>query len=131
EQRSGAGQGPAAARPRRPQAGRQGARQGVPPDPSRRAPAARWGAAAPGQSLMHPNPLFRVGDRALLEALIDEVGFGMVFAPTPHGPRVAHVPVVSTGDGAIRFHLARGNALTTHLAGTEALAVINGPDAYI
>jgi transcriptional regulator len=80
---------------------------------------------------MHPNPLFRSEDRALLEALIDEVGFGMVFAQTPHGPRVAHVPLVSTGDGALHFHLSRGNALAGHLAGTVALAVINGPDAYV
>ena len=80
---------------------------------------------------MHPNPLFRTEDRALLEALIDEIGFGQVFAQTPEGPRVAHVPLVSTGDGAIQFHLARGNALTSHIAGTTALAVLNGPDAYV
>lgn len=80
---------------------------------------------------MHPNPLFRVEDRDLLESLIGEVGFGMVFAQTPDGPRVAHVPLVSTGDGALQFHLARGNALTRHIAGSEALAVINGPDAYV
>ena len=80
---------------------------------------------------MHPNSLFRLEDRAVLEALIEEVGFGMVFAQTPDGPRVAHVPLVSTGSGAIHFHLARGNALTRHIAGTPALAVINGPDAYV
>lgn len=80
---------------------------------------------------MHPNPLFRLEDRSLLEALIDEVGFGMVFAQAPHGPRVAHVPLVSTGDGALHFHLSRGNALAQHIAGTVALAVINGPDAYV
>jgi transcriptional regulator len=80
---------------------------------------------------MHPNPLFRMEDRALLESLIEEVGFGMVFAQTPDGPRVAHVPLVSTGASAIHFHLARGNALTRHIAGSTALAVLNGPDAYV
>ncbi|MGZ3269465.1 MAG: FMN-binding negative transcriptional regulator [Croceibacterium sp.] len=80
---------------------------------------------------MHPNPLFRNDDRALLEALIEEVGFGMVFAQTGDGPRVAHTPIVSTGDGAVQFHLARGNALTRYLVGQEALVVINGPDAYV
>jgi transcriptional regulator len=55
----------------------------------------------------------------------------MVFAETPDGPRVAHVPLVSTGDGALHFHLARGNALTRHIAGRTALAVLNGPDAYV
>lgn len=80
---------------------------------------------------MHPNPLFRTEDRALLEALIDEVGFGMVFLPTPDGPRVGHTPILSTGDGAVRFHLARGNAMTKWLDGGQALVVVNGPDAYV
>ena len=80
---------------------------------------------------MHPNPAFRRDDRALHEALIDQVGFGMVFLTTPDGPRVAHTPLVSTGDGAVQFHLARANALTRHLPGATALAVVNGPDAYV
>jgi transcriptional regulator len=85
---------------------------------------------------MHPNPAFRSGlppaeERALLETRIDEIGFGMVFAATPEGPRVAHVPLLSTGDGALHFHLARANALTRHLNGMTALAVVNGPDAYV
>lgn len=80
---------------------------------------------------MHPNPLFRSEDRALLETLIEQVGFGMVFHTTPDGPRVAHVPLLSTGDGAVQFHLSRGNALTGHLDGASALVVVNGPDAYV
>lgn len=80
---------------------------------------------------MHPNPAFRHDDRALLEALIAEIGFGMVFAQTPDGPRVAHTALLSTGDGAVQFHLARGNGLTRWLAGETALVVVNGPDAYV
>lgn len=80
---------------------------------------------------MHPNSAFRTDDRALLEALITEIAFGMVFMTTPDGPRVAHVPLVYMGDGVVRFHLARGNALTRHLPGNSALVVINGPDGYI
>lgn len=80
---------------------------------------------------MHPNPLFRSEDRALFEALIEEIGFGMVFLTTPDGPRVAHTPLLSTGDGAVQFHLARGNALTRHLDGATALVTINGPDSYV
>ncbi len=80
---------------------------------------------------MHPNPLFRTDDRALMESLVEEIGFGMVFAQTPDGPRVAHTPLLSTGVGAVRFHLARGNALTRHLDGATALIVVNGPDAYV
>lgn len=80
---------------------------------------------------MHPNPAFRSDDRDLFEALIDEIGFGMVFGQTPDGPRVVHTPLLSTGDGAVQFHIARGNALTRHLDGMIALAVVNGPDAYV
>jgi transcriptional regulator len=80
---------------------------------------------------MHPNPLFRSEDRALFEALIDEIGFGMVFLTTPDGPRVAHTPLLSTGDGAVQFHLARGNGITRWLDGATALVTVNGPDAYI
>ena len=80
---------------------------------------------------MHPNPLFRSEDRALMESLIDEIGFGMVFATTPDGPRVAHTPLLSTSDGAVHFHLSRGNALTRWLDGETALVTVNGPDAYV
>lgn len=80
---------------------------------------------------MHPNPLYRTDDRALCESLIAEIGFGMVFAQTPDGPRVAHTPLLTTGDGAVQFHLARGNALTRYLDGSTALIVVNGPDAYV
>lgn len=80
---------------------------------------------------MHPNLAFRHADRGLLETMIEEIGFGMVFAGTPDGPRVAHVPLLWRGDGAVQFHLARGNALTRHLDGMTVLALINGPDGYV
>ncbi|GAA4643147.1 FMN-binding negative transcriptional regulator [Pontixanthobacter gangjinensis] len=80
---------------------------------------------------MHPNSAYRSGDRALQETLIDQVGIGMVFAQTSDGPRVAHTPLLSTGDGAVQFHLSRGNALAKHLIGQTALLVVNGPDAYV
>lgn len=80
---------------------------------------------------MHPNPAFRTRDRGAMERLIAEVGFAMIFGTTPEGPRVAHTPLVSTGTGAVRFHLARGNMLTRHLEGQTVLAVVNGPDAYV
>lgn len=80
---------------------------------------------------MHPNAAFRHDDRELLEALIDEIGFGMVFATTPDGPRVVHTPLLYTGDGAVQFHVARGNALAKYLDGMTALALVNGPDGYV
>ncbi len=80
---------------------------------------------------MHPNPAFRGDDRALLETLIDQVGFGMVFAATPDGPRVVHTPLIQVGPDRLRFHLSRGNALAKHLDGATALALVNGPDGYV
>lgn len=90
---------------------------------------------------MHPDPAFRWpksgndhnddDERAALEALIAQIGFAMIFATTSDGPRVAHVPVFSTGDGALQFHLSRGSALTKSLVGLTALCVLNGPEAYI
>jgi transcriptional regulator len=85
---------------------------------------------------MHPNALFRLNgsdadQRATMEALVQEIGFGMVFVQTPHGPRVAQSALFSTGDGAVQFHLANGNSLTKYLHGADALIVVNGPDAYV
>lgn len=81
---------------------------------------------------MHPNSAFRPKQDDLAELLVREIGFAAIFAGTPDGPRVAHTPVVLSDDRAtLQFHLARGNALTRHLDGTTALAVVQGPDAYV
>jgi transcriptional regulator len=81
---------------------------------------------------MHPNSTFRPRQDDLAELLVREIGFAAIFASTPDGPRVAHAPVVLSDDRTtLQFHLARGNALTRHLAGTNALAVVQGPDAYV
>jgi transcriptional regulator len=79
---------------------------------------------------MHPNSAFRWDDRDAMRGFVAEIAFGTLFAATPDGPRVAHVPAVWMGD-ALCFHLARGNGLTRHLAGATALFVVNGPDGYI
>lgn len=85
---------------------------------------------------MHPNPAFRTklnsaDERVMLEALLREIGFGMLFLTTPDGPRVAHVALFCTSDGAVQFHLANGNAITRYLEEQTALIVVNGPDSYI
>ena len=80
---------------------------------------------------MHPNPLFHSADREGLEAMLSDIAFGAVFLSTPDGPRVAHVPLLSDGNGTIRFHLARTNALTAHLSGARALISVQGPDGYV
>ena len=80
---------------------------------------------------MHPNPKFRWEDRDAMRAFATEIGFGMLFAATPDGPRVAHIPFVFLDDDRIGFHVARGNGIARGLEGIEALFVVNGPDAYI
>lgn len=81
---------------------------------------------------MHPNSAFRPKQDDLAALLVREIGFAAIFATTPDGPRVAHVPVLLSDDAKmLQFHLARGNALTRHLDVTNALAVVQGPDAYV
>ncbi len=80
---------------------------------------------------MHPNPIVQWQDREAMRELVRAVSFGMLFAGTPDGPRVAHLPAVWLGDDAIGVHVARGNGLTRHLDGATALFVVNGPDGYV
>jgi transcriptional regulator len=80
---------------------------------------------------MHPHPAFRWEDRPAIRDIVRDIGFGALFAATPDGPRVAHVPVVWLDDETIGFHLARGNALTRHLGGMTGLLNVQGPDAYV
>lgn len=81
---------------------------------------------------MHPNAAFRPKDDDVAALLVREIGFAAIFAATPDGPRVAHAPLLfDEARGVLRFHLARGNAMTRHLDGAEALAVVQGPDAYV
>jgi transcriptional regulator len=80
---------------------------------------------------MHPHPAFRWDDRPAIRALVREIGFGALFASTPDGPRVAHVPVVWLGDDMLGLHVSRGNAIARHLEGATALFNLQGPDAYI
>jgi transcriptional regulator len=80
---------------------------------------------------VHPDRSFHSEDRDLAAAIVEEVGFGMVFAATPDGPRVAHVPVVWLGDDAIGLHVSRGNGIARHLDGAKALFTVLGPDGYV
>lgn len=80
---------------------------------------------------MHPNAAFRMSAREDALAHVAGVGFAHLFAMTPDGPRVAHVPLLVTEMGTLRFHLSNGNALTAHLDGEPALASVGGPGSYI
>lgn len=80
---------------------------------------------------MHPDRRFAWDDRAAMRDFVAQAGFGTLFAATPAGPRVAHVPTIFLDGDRIGFHLSRGNALAGHIEDTEALFVVNGPDAYV
>ena len=80
---------------------------------------------------MHPTATFRHNVRADHEALVAAYPFAQVFLETLDGPRVAHTPVLSTGDGALQFHLAKRNAMTPHMEAARALIVFNGPHGYV
>lgn len=78
---------------------------------------------------MHPNAAFRSDDDPL--AFVAAHGFAHIFGATPDGARVAHAPVLVSAHGTIMFHLARGNALATHLDGLTALISVGGPGHYV
>jgi transcriptional regulator len=80
---------------------------------------------------MHPNPAFRWEDRPAIRDLVRDIGFGALFAATPDGPRVAHVPLVWLDEDILGFHLARGNGIARHLDGATGLFSVQGPDAYV
>lgn len=80
---------------------------------------------------MHPAPAFHWTDRPAIREFVRAQPFGALFAATPDGPRVAHIPVVWEGEDTLAFHLGRGNALVRHLAGATALFTVLGPHAYI
>lgn len=79
---------------------------------------------------MHPDPAFAWNDRTSVLAFVAATAFAHVFAATPVGSRVVHVPVLVVGD-ALCFHLSNRNALTPHLAGATALASVAADGAYV
>jgi transcriptional regulator len=80
---------------------------------------------------MHPASAFRQTDAAALAALVAERGFALIVGGADGRPLAAHAPVL-LADGRLRFHLSGANPLTaTLLAGSRALAVVTGPDAYV
>jgi transcriptional regulator len=80
---------------------------------------------------MHPHPAFRWEDRAEIRDFVRQIGFGALFAATPDGPRVVHVPVVWLDQGTLGFHVSRGNTIARHLDGLAGLFTALGPDGYV
>src|SRR5512146_165328 len=79
---------------------------------------------------MHPNPAFRWTDEAAMRTLAAELSVAHLFAEG--GTAVAHAPILVRADGALWFHLARGNALCPALSdGAAAVASLAEPGFYI
>jgi len=80
---------------------------------------------------VHPNRIFAWEDREAMLAFVRDLSFTHLFVQSPAGPLVAHVPVLVTPEGNLRFHLARANPVSKCLGGAVALASFSGADAYI
>jgi transcriptional regulator len=80
---------------------------------------------------VHPDPQFRIDNEAVMRAIVLREGMVHLFAATPVGPMVVHVPLTMTDEGNFRFHLARSNRITPHLDGARVLASVMGPHGYI
>jgi transcriptional regulator len=80
---------------------------------------------------MHPNRAFHMHDQAAMQAIVADRAFGMLFARTGEGLRVAHAPVLVESEDRLVFHLARNNPVAQTEDGSDILFVCNGPDGYI
>lgn len=80
---------------------------------------------------MHPNRAFRFADDDAMRTFIGQHVFAHLFAATPDGPMVAHVPLTPTHAGHFRFHVARHNRITPHLDGATVVASVAGADFYV
>lgn len=65
-------------------------------------------------------------------AAAGNLGWARLFAMTSEGPRVAHVAMlVDVARRALRFHLAKSNAIMAALDQGPVLALFEGPHAYV
>jgi transcriptional regulator len=79
----------------------------------------------------HPAKAFGWDDLPAMRAFARQAAFAHVFASTPAGPMVAHVPLLVAGDGSIRFHVSRGNRIAPHLQSVRVLASVATNDFYV
>ena len=86
--------------------------------------------------MLYNPPAFRVEERGILHAQIAATGLAMLVTNGPQGPLVSHVPLLldaGKGEhGTLLGHMARANPQWQESDfSVEALAVFQGPDAYI
>jgi transcriptional regulator len=79
---------------------------------------------------MHPNKAFDWSDPADMLRFVSERSFAHIFAASDEGLFVAHVPVLVTPNGMVRFHVSRRNRMAPHIDGRSLLISLAGRDAY-
>jgi len=79
---------------------------------------------------MHPNKAFDWSDPADMLQFVSERSFAHIFTASDEGLFVAHVPLLVTPNGKIRFHVSRRNRMAPHIDGRPLLISLAGRDAY-
>lgn len=84
---------------------------------------------------MYTPPAFRVDDRAEVHALMRAARTATLVTATGEGLKGTLLPMLVDPDegelGTLYAHIARANDQWTHAALGEALAIFNGPEAYV
>ena len=83
---------------------------------------------------MYQPPHFRVDDVAQMHGLMRRRPLAALVSAGASGLYATHLPTVLKDEGpygVIECHLARANPHWKELAGTEALMIFQGPEAYI
>jgi len=85
---------------------------------------------------MYTPPHFREDDIAVLHEAIRRIAFGTLVTLGPDGLVASHVPLLLDAEkgarGTLTGHLAKANIQTkTEASDIEALAIFQGPEAYI
>ena len=82
------------------------------------------------------NPrIFRRDEPKRLQALIDDVGFGLLVVSVDGDPEIAHLPFVLDRDqnplGTLITHVARPSEIWRYADGRPVTVVFQGPHAYV
>lgn len=82
---------------------------------------------------MHPNPAFRVEDRARHIEFARDRAFGVLAISGDGAPLISHVPFLLSEDGAVvDLHLVRSNPIVRMLHGPKEVRIaVQGPDGYV
>jgi transcriptional regulator len=85
---------------------------------------------------MNLQPAFRMTEPDEMAAFIDARRFATLVVGGPDGLVAAHIPMIAARDAEGRMshllgHVARNNPIVAAAGGASALAIFNGPEAYI